>query len=80
MILPFAVKVQPEVSTRYARTEKQLSLHSVRAYGPAGQDEGYVIEKESEMSHPLEEKGHGDPWAPGKVAAAGIQVRETLRG
>lgn len=28
------------------------------------------------MSYPLE-KGHWDIWAPGKVAATGIQVRDT---
>lgn len=29
------------------------------------------------MSYPLQEKGHWDLWAPGKVAATGIQVRDT---
>lgn len=33
------------------------------------------VSQGSEMPHPLQEKGHWDLWAPGKVAATGIQVR-----
>lgn len=38
-----------------------------------------VTEKVLKMSHPLEEKGHWDPWTPGKAAAAEIQVRDSQR-
>ena len=49
----------------------------VNAMVSAGQDKRCVIGKVSQMSYPLQEKGHWDLWAPGKVAATGIQVRDT---
>lgn len=58
------------------RTENSTDVLLVNAMVPAGQDEASVIGKGSEMSHPLQEKEHGDLWGPGKVEATGIQLRD----
>lgn len=76
MGLPFAVKIQPE--NEYLICKARNSFHPALGkptVAAAGPDEACVIK----VFHPLQEKGHQGPWAPGKASAVGCRW-EILRG